>query len=113
MFILTRRGSIAGYTTDEREENSQKDEVETFIDILHFSLKSYQFIFLASLSKIVASETAAYDSSMLSMRSLMTPAGTRASTTSPTLLPIRACAIGDFTEIFPSARFASCGFTMV
>lgn len=43
------------------------------------------------------------------MRSRMVPAGTRASTTSPTFLLRSAWAMGDFTEIFPSRRLASLG----
>ena len=34
-----------GYTTDESKGNSQKDEMDTLLDMLHFSLKSYQVIF--------------------------------------------------------------------
>ena len=29
LYVQLRRGSVAGYTTDEREENSQKDKADT------------------------------------------------------------------------------------
>ena len=41
--------------TDERDENSQKDEVENKLIWYIFSLKSYQFIFLSSLNSFLPS----------------------------------------------------------
>ncbi len=52
-------------------------------------------------------------SSICSMRSFIVPAGTRTSTTSPTFLFSKACAMGDLMEILPSRRFASWGLAMV
>lgn len=48
-----------------------------------------------------------YYSEMLSILSFTVPAGTCASTMSPTFLPLRACAIGERIESLPSLRLAS------
>lgn len=34
-----------GYTTDESKGNSQKDEMDTLLDMLHFSLNRTKFFF--------------------------------------------------------------------
>ena len=47
------------------------------------------------------------------MRSLRMPAGTLTCTMSPFFLLMRACAMGDLTEIFPSLMLASWVLTMV
>lgn len=54
-----------------------------------------------------------YPTEILSIRSLMTPAGTLASAMSPTFFPNKASATGDLIEILPSLILASCGLTMV
>ena len=49
---------------------------------------------------------------MLSILRRSVPEGVWASAISPTLLPMRAAPIGDFSEIFPASRFISCGLTI-
>ena len=50
---------------------------------------------------------------MFTIFSFISPTGTWTSTTSPFFLFNNALAIGNFTEIFLSLVFASCGLTIV
>ena len=54
-----------------------------------------------------------YANVMFSMRRRMVPRGILISTSSPTFLLSRPCAIGVVTEILPSRRLASLSLTMV